>query len=68
MEMGKVWKSYKDVDDLINAILVIKEMRGELPSPLINSIKKTLESSKKGLVQYFYIQLTEKCPEALKYF
>lgn len=68
MEMGKVWKSYKDVDEVISTIQTILMMRGELPLPLINSIKKTLETSKKGLVQYFYIQLTEKCPEALKYF
>ncbi|MEM0489350.1 MAG: hypothetical protein QW707_09175 [Candidatus Bathyarchaeia archaeon] len=66
--MGKVWKSYRDVDEVISAIQKILEVKGELPNPLVNSIRKTLETSKKGLVQYFYIQTADKCPEALKYF
>lgn len=66
--MVKVWQSYQDVDQIIKTIQTILQIKGELPTELIESIKATIKTSSKGIVQYFYNQLTEKCPEAIKYF
>ena len=66
--MVKVWQSYKDVDEAIKTIKTIMQIKGELPNELAESIKATIKTSSKGIIQYFYSKLVEECPEAIKYF
>jgi len=64
----RIWNSYPEVEKAVETIDSIYSKHGSLPPPLVEAYNKNLEKARRGIVARFYEELSERCPEAMKYF
>ena len=66
--MTRIWNSHEDVLAAVRTITIIHARGNGLPRDLVAAYKDILATASKGLVAYFYEELTDKCPAALPMF
>ena len=54
----KIFYSYKQIDEVLRTLKTMKE-QGSLSSQYVSVLNKTLEHSYKGIVLYFFKELTK---------
>jgi len=65
----RVFASFQEAERAVDTIAKSMKHTGEVPRELVKAYKTSLTRTPyHGVVQHFYSLLTDKCPEAMKYF
>jgi hypothetical protein len=69
--MARLYDSKKNISEAIVSIKKVLNQAGTIPPELVRAYKAQLtkiSNRRPGLVQFFYEELLDKCPEAVPYF
>jgi hypothetical protein len=66
--MPYTWKTTVDVDETIVVLMNVLEKNTELPNWLVMTINGSISDSDQEMVKYFFKEVKQHIPAALKYF
>ncbi len=66
--MPYTWKTTVDVDETIVVLMNVLEKNTELPNWLVMTINGSISDSDQEMVKYFFKEVKQHIPVALKYF
>nr|WP_319540458.1 hypothetical protein [uncultured Methanospirillum sp.] len=66
--MPYTWKTTVDVDETIVVLMNVLDKNTELPNWLVCTINGSISDSKPEIVKYFFEEVKQHIPAAMKYF
>jgi hypothetical protein len=66
--MPYTWKTTVDVDETIVVLMNVLDKNTELPNWLVMTITGSIADSEKEMIKYFFEEVKQHIPVALKYF